>query len=1091
MKLFVQLVCFLCINTIAQAQLNSSYFQKLKTEKISSSEEITWNQFGPGMAGYCEEFWCHPTDENVMFMSPDMYNSYGTWDNGLSWHTIKDYDGTGKDMRRVQSIVFSHQNPDLGYAIDVRGELYKSIDRGRSWEFIKDLGGKHAELAVDPTNDNNWYIGGGDFWNVKANHRKQNDLLGYVYTYSDYGQVFKSTDQGKTWKKIKSGLPATLDVGRIIVDPRNSKHIVMATNSGIYRSTDQGETWTTSRNGLPNNSPRDMTSYFDANTKEYILYVIEQTFYSADGSSVKSTGGVYKSTDGGVSWTNATGNLGIDLTQVTNYTSTSKYWRAIAYWFDISQTEAKATYPNYPTQILSVFNRIKVNPLNKNEIYLSHNVKHDYAFGPGDVWKTEDGGETWFTTARSGSYWKDKKNNSYWQNRNNPSGVNTEFAHIEPEKLDSEEYYGNRFLQLNSKGEAFICLDQQIMRSNDKGSSWQQIDDNETAPESNAWVGRGGSNLPGRFMLLETGIKNRQLFCSGEHGLWQSADLGSYPNKNAVAVKQIEGQLNTKGATSIATVAVHPNDPNIIYFLTFRQDQRGQLRKSTDGGKTWFNVSKPINLTGNESSDHVFQYSLTIDYDNPNNMYFCVISNRIAEVSGSHTIPGFNDFGVYRSQDGGLTWSIENTGLPNNASVRRLKMDTDNPNILYAALNKGTDGANGGLYKTTNKGNQWTKMNIPSSIKAVNNVFVDRNNKYIYISCGTEEGSFNEGGVWRSKDEGSSWEKIFDMPYVWQTETSPVNPNIITVNVPLQHENKGATTFNPGAYISRDGGLTWIKANKNLGQPDTITDLKPDPYTEGVYWVALKGSGWAKGIIAADLKTPKDTFIIKTTAATCVDSANGILAISTESNTLYKATLTGSNFNKSFDFSMNVTTENLKPGNYQLKIENPNDPNFEENYGLVISAPDILGMTSKINPYKHEVQLHVSGSKNYTILLNDDLYHSSSSSYSLPLHYGINNLKITSEKECQGILEETFFIKSTISSYPNPFKNQLILDFSFDNSTEAMVTIFTTMGSLAYQQKKEIIDHKLLLNTEFLSKGSYILSVNTKLTSEKTTIFKN
>ena len=106
-----------------------------------------------------------------------------------------------------------------------------------------------------------------------------------------------------------------------------------------------------------------------------------------------------------------------------------------------------------------------------------------------------------------------------------------------------------------------------------------------------------------------------------------------------------------------------------------------------------------------------------------------------------------------------------------------------------------------------------------------------------------------EGGVWSSKDKGKSWQKIFDMPYIWQTETSPVNPDIIMINSALPHENRGTVRFNPGAYLSLDGGKTWQKINKNLGQPDTITDLKPDPYREDVFWCALKGSGWAIGYL--------------------------------------------------------------------------------------------------------------------------------------------------------------------------------------------------------------------------------------------------
>ncbi|PKQ64269.1 hypothetical protein BZG02_05465 [Labilibaculum filiforme] len=840
----------LSLSFVTTAQLDEVYFKKLQTEKVTSSDEVEWTQFGPGMSGYCEEFWCHPTDENVMFMSPDMYNSYGSWDNGKSWQTIKDVDGNGKDMRRIQSITFSHQNAKFGLAIDVRGHLYRSWDKGRNWQrdASKDFGGKHSELAVDPSNDNNWYMGGGDFWNVKANHRSKDNTLGYVYPYAAYGHIYKSTDKGHTWQKKTNGLPSTLDVGKIIVDPTNSNNILAATNSGVYRSTDQGENWTLSGSGLPNNLPRDMDYYYNKKDNEFVLYVLEQTVFKPNGNSISSIGGVYKSTDHGASWTSITGNLAIDLTLVTSYTSRDKYYKSVAFWLGITKEQAKTKYPNYPNKALSVFNRIKVNPNNKDEIYLNHNVKHDMAFGPGDIWKTSNGGSKWIATARTGSYWIDNKDNNYWTNiRNNPTDMNTTFAHLHHHMTEREETWGNRFLEINSKGEVFACIEQQVMRSNNNGESWQQVDDNETKSGSKNWIGRGDSNLPGRYMLLETGIKERYLFCSGEHGLWESGYLDGYPDKMAIPVHQIEGQNNTNGATSIASVAVNPKNPDEIYILMFRQDHRGQLRKSTNGGKTWQNVSKPVNWSADESGDMMFQYSLLLDYKNPKNIYFCMPENAIAEVSSNNVPSAFKDFGVYRSLNGGSSFTIENTGLPANSSVRRIIMDPTTPTTLYAAVNESKTKVKGGLFKTTDQGNHWTKMTIPGEILSVNNVFIDRNTKNIFISCGRYEGTMGEGGVWKSTDKGKNWTKIFEMPYIWQTETSPVNSKIITVVAALPHENKGASIFNPGAYLSLDGGDSWKKINNNIGQPDEIPDFKPDPYTEGIYWCALKGSGWSVG----------------------------------------------------------------------------------------------------------------------------------------------------------------------------------------------------------------------------------------------------
>ncbi|WP_109830743.1 WD40/YVTN/BNR-like repeat-containing protein [Reichenbachiella versicolor] len=826
-----------------QAQLDKKYFNQLKTQKVESSDLVEWRQVGPGMAGYCEEFWCHPTDTNTILMSPDMYNSYGSWDGGKSWHTIKDCDGDGKDLPRIRKFTFSLQDPDFGLAITGGGgKVYKTVDRGRIWELIAGLGGRNSELTVDPTNDKIWYAGRGDFWNVKKNHRHQN---GQSSKFKN-SHIFKSTDKGKTWKKIKISDKTDLDVGRIIVDPTNTKVLIMATNYGVLRSTDSGQTWKTSGKGLPVNRPRDIDSFYDAKSKEFVLYLVDQTAFEPAGKTVKSNGGVFKSTDHGKTWQNISGNLAVDMSQITSKVLRNKYWNSLAFWFQKKPAEVKKLYPNYPKEVYSVFHRIQVNPNNKNEIWISQNNKHDKAFLPSGAWKSADGGKTWLAVARGGRYWLNGADDQYWKSRNNPVGQNTKFAHLQPEMDHKEEMWGNRFLEIGTNGRVYICLDQQVLMSTNGGESWEQIDDNETSSGSGAWVGRGGSNLPGRQLLLETGDPTRYILASGEHGLWQTAALGDYPDKMAVAVEQIEGQIHHGGAHSIASVAVHPKDPKTIYFLVWRQEHRGKLRKSTDGGKTWENIATIFEADNPGYQGVVFQNSLTIDPVNPNNMYFCSTKETISEVHGPNAKKlTKGGFGFYRSFDGGYTWSMSNKGFHEGFSVRRIVMHPDNPNTLYAAVND----VNGGIYKSTDKGSSWKKINTPDVIQNVNNVTIDRNNKYLYISCGNSTATDLGGGVWRSKNDGKSWEKIFDLPFIWQTEVSPINSNILMVSAALPPKAKGNAKLNPGVYLSLDGGETWYKINRNLGQQDRITDIKPDPYREDIFWCAQKGSGWAIGYL--------------------------------------------------------------------------------------------------------------------------------------------------------------------------------------------------------------------------------------------------
>ncbi|MCL7764533.1 T9SS type A sorting domain-containing protein [Polaribacter sp. Z014] len=862
-KIIISLVTvFLCALNVAAQNSGTPFFEKIRTERIASDQSVTWVNFATGTSGYCEEFWCHPTDTNVMFSGPDMHAAFGTWDNGVTWQTLKDSDGTGVDMRRVIDIKFSLQNPDFGIAFannqtgsNTSGKIYETNDRGRTWNLNSTMGKSHSKLAIHPTNDNIWFLGAGDFWNAKENSRSLAKSNGEKTSRSVYGYVWKTTDRGVSWKKVAKGLSNDLDVGRIIFNPGSPENMIMATNYGIYTSADTGETWTANATGLPNNLPRDLTSHYDASTGDFTLYLVEQSVYTENGNnSIDTSGGVYKSINNGLMWTNITGDLGIDFQVVKDWTSRDKYKRSVSHWLGIPKNnlDSKA----YASNIIPVFSMIVVNPLNKNEIYIAQKTKHGYGFGPGDLWKTTNGGATWFPCARQGKYWVAKEDQTYWNNKTGLSTTadNINFAHLQNYMNDQRSISGTRMLAINANGDVFTGIDQQTLRSNNNGTSWTQIDDEEVAPD--VWKGRGNTALPGRFMLHETGVTGRRLLCSGEHGLFQTTgtDIANWTNTGAVNIAQIEGQHfdfgGYKSAHSVASVAVHPNNPNTIFALMDRQTHRGTLRKSTDAGQTWTNIATIFEGTSNVSSTVAPQHSLMIDPVNPSNMYFTAIYKQIAGVGGG-TSPALTKgkYGVNRSNDGGLTWNVSNAGLPAGASVNRIAMHPDNSETIFAALSQWKNSDPGGLYKSSDGAVNWKKVIIPSVIKSVNNIFIDRNTKHMFISTGSRSGAMNSGGVWRSIDNGVNWELIFEAPYVWQTETSPVNSNIIIISVASQVPNMAVNFKNPGAYISVDAGTTWTKINKGLAHSDRITDIKPDPYNENIIWSAGWGSGWYKAVI--------------------------------------------------------------------------------------------------------------------------------------------------------------------------------------------------------------------------------------------------
>ncbi|MDH5643124.1 MAG: hypothetical protein OEY63_02900 [Gemmatimonadota bacterium] len=245
--------------------------------------------------------------------------------------------------------------------------------------------------------------------------------------------------------------------------------------------------------------------------------------------------------------------------------------------------------------------------------------------------------------------------------------------------------------------------------------------------------------------------------------------------------------------SSMGDIAISRSNSNVLYVGTGGQNNRQStswgngVYKSTDAGETWTHL-------GLVETRHIGR--VRIHHTNPDIAFVAALGNLWRESE---------DRGVYRTTDGGGTWEKvlfidEFTGAVD------LVMDPNDSDVLYAATyqrQRRTWGFNGGgpgsgIYKTTDGGNTWTELTngIPSGDKGRIGLAIAETNGQV-INATIEHAG--EAGIYRSENGGESWTRVNDLNqrpmYYSHLFIDPTNENRLY---------KLATTF----YKSEDGGRT-------------------------------------------------------------------------------------------------------------------------------------------------------------------------------------------------------------------------------------------------------------------------------------------
>ena len=290
---------------------------------------------------------------------------------------------------------------------------------------------------------------------------------------------------------------------------------------------------------------------------------------------------------------------------------------------------------------------------------------------------------------------------------------------------------------------------------------------------------------------------------------------------------------------SVGAIAVSESDTNIVIAGMGEHAARGVMTsmgdgvyKSMDAGKTWTHL-------GLEKTRHISD--VIIHPTNPDIIYVAA--------QGAQYAPT-NERGIYRSVDGGKTWK-QILFINTNTGASSLSMDMTNPRILYASMWQHrrypwiieSGGEHSGLYKSTDGGDTWTKMKagLPKDF-GKSGISVSRANPERVFAV--IEAAGKKGGVYRSDDAGKKWKQVNSDRvniarswYYMEIFADPQNENVVYVlnapvmksidggksffNIPVPHGDNHHLWINPhdnnnlinsndgGANISFNGGKSW------------------------------------------------------------------------------------------------------------------------------------------------------------------------------------------------------------------------------------------------------------------------------------------
>ena len=668
----------------------------------------------------------------------------------MKWRMIGPHRGG-----RTKAAAGVPSQPNVFYIGAVNGGVWKSTDYGRIWAPIFDdqPTGSIGAIAVAPSDPDIVYVGSGE-------GLQRPDL-------STGDGIYKSTDAGRTWTHL--GLRDGQQIPQIVVDPKNPDRVLVAvlghpygpnTERGVFRSGDGGRSFERVLYKDENTGAVDIV--LDPSNSDIVFAVLWEARQGPweNGSFTGSNSGIYKSTDGGTTWRKigsgipgfdqGLGRVGITVAPTMSsrmFATVELRGQGYLYrsddagenWYRVTEDTRVASRP-------SDFAEVKVDPRNPDIVYTASVV----------VWKSMDGGRTWkaFRGAPGGDDY-----HRIWINPNNSSILLIAADQGAIVTVNGGETWSSWYNQPTAQfyhviaDNAFpyrVCGAQQesgsacVQSRGDEGQltfrEWRPVGVEEygyVAPDPlNPDVIYGGKLTRFDWRTQQTENVAPRVLRSADyrvlrtmpvlfspvdpHTLYFASNVVWKTTSGGNSWTQISPDLTRRDSVippSVGTYSKMPQaqsrHPGVIYTLAPSYRDAGTIWAGSDdglihvtrnGGASWKNVTPAGFLPWAKVS------LIDASHFDASSAYAAINTLRLDDLRPH----------IYRTHDGGDTWTPIVAGIPDGATINVVREDPKRRGLLYA-------GSEREVYVSLDDGDHWQSLRLNAPVTSIRDLFLKDN----------------------------------------------------------------------------------------------------------------------------------------------------------------------------------------------------------------------------------------------------------------------------------------------------------------------------------------------------------------------------